>query len=146
MSVAFLFGTGASAFSGECRPTTPPIGKDLFAELVKLGGVAASVEPDWRPALPTSSLGWKNSVADTTLHTISLVREMAAYFASFSPGDDSCYIKLVRMLLSAPRRAVLATLNYDLPHDRAQCEADLRRRRRTGDSRRAGDMRYAMAL
>ena len=46
MSVAFLFGAGASAFSGECRPTTPPLGKDLFAELVKLGGVAASVEPD----------------------------------------------------------------------------------------------------
>lgn len=39
-------------------------------------------------------------------------REMAAYLAQFTPGKANAYIRLLRMI--GPRRAIYASLNYDL--------------------------------
>lgn len=39
-------------------------------------------------------------------------REMAGYLAQFTPGQDNVYIRLIRTV--GPRRAIYASLNYDL--------------------------------
>ncbi|MHB0972425.1 MAG: hypothetical protein ACYC7A_20165 [Thermoanaerobaculia bacterium] len=46
MSTPFLFGAGASAFSGACLPRLPPMGSALFDELASRGGIAQQVELD----------------------------------------------------------------------------------------------------
>lgn len=42
------------------------------------------------------------------------LRDLARYFAQFSPGPDNLYRHLIRFLLSARHQAVLATINYDV--------------------------------
>ena len=46
MATLFLFGAGASRYSGECFPEPPPLGTELFDALVKRGGVAATIDAD----------------------------------------------------------------------------------------------------
>ena len=42
--VTLIFGAGASFGSGNCYPTNPPLGNDLFNELVKLDGAFSRLD------------------------------------------------------------------------------------------------------
>jgi hypothetical protein len=115
LSVAFLFGAGASAFSGNCLPHSPPLGSGLFSELVKQGGIATTAEPD---IVALFNHNFETGMAEFRkkheTDTAKFLRDMARYFAQFSVEPGNFYLLLIKMLINAPRRAVLATLNYDL--------------------------------
>ena len=91
MSSTFLFGAGASAFSGECYPTTPPLGADLFSELRRRGGVAAEVEEDLVDLFGDFEAGMAEFRRRHEVKTSALLRDMARYFAEFRPGDSNQY-------------------------------------------------------
>src|SRR5262245_57504541 len=107
MSVVFLFGAGASAFSGDCFPKNPPLGAGLFQELLRQGGVAETVGADHRELFERNfedgmATFWALSKVDRT----GFLRDVARYFAQFFPGEKNAYISVLRAILAAPRPAV----------------------------------------
>jgi hypothetical protein len=113
VSTTFLFGAGASYGSGPCTPHPPPLGFQLFDELVKQGGVAARVGPELAAAFRADfetgmDRFWRERVADTS----ELLRDMARYLAVFVPARGNHYIELIRSM--GTREYVMATTNYDL--------------------------------
>jgi hypothetical protein len=115
MSTLILLGAGASAFSGDCLPAAPPLGKGLFAELVKLGGVAASVGSDLAKIfMQDFEAGMAAFSERPETESSALLREMARYFVKFEPGASNLYIKLLSELPLSRRRITFATLNYEL--------------------------------
>ena len=115
MSSVFLFGAGASAFSGECTPRNPPLGNNLFSELQRCGGVAATVTGELAEIF---SRNFEDGMAEfrraREVETTAFQRDLAKYFVEFSPGNSNHYITLIRTLAEIRRPSVFATLNYDL--------------------------------
>jgi hypothetical protein len=116
MSTLFLFGAGASRFSGPCRPEPPPLGNALFEQLQVFSRVAASVSDDiaveFRRDFETGMARFRET---TRSHELAqFTREMARYFLRFEPGPGNLYDVLVHHIVASRRMAVLATLNYDL--------------------------------
>ena len=115
MTTFLLFGAGASRFSGDCSPIPPPLGPDFFDELVKRGGIAATVEADIAEVfrgnfeVGTSMFRQRRGAEVTTL-----LIEMADYFARFTPGLSNLYVKLLAGMSDTNRRFAIATLNYEL--------------------------------
>ena len=111
----FLFGAGASYGSVDCHPSVPPLGKDLFAELEKLGGVAASLSDARREAFRSR---FETAMSELYLNdsrlATALQREMSTYFSWFEPKANNLYIKLFRYLIDEQRKFHIATTNYDL--------------------------------
>lgn len=122
MSSVFLFGAGASAFSGECTPRNPPLGNKLFSELQRCGGVAATVTGELAEIF---NRNFEDGMAEfrraREVETTAFQRDLAKYFATFSPGNNNHYITLIRTLGEIKRPSVLATLNYDLLLEIAIC-------------------------
>ncbi len=88
MSSVFLFGAGASAFSGECIPTAPPLGKDLFLELKKLGGVASRIDGELAEVFCDFEAGMAELRVRDDLQTIPFLNEMAVTcLAIFGPSE-----------------------------------------------------------
>jgi hypothetical protein len=115
VSTLFVFGAGASRFSGACIPQPPPLGHELFAALAMRPGVAASLDGDLADAFGKdfeTGMALFRERDDT--RTTRFLREMAAYFAQFTVGPNNLYIQLLSALNECRCRPVLATLNYDL--------------------------------
>ncbi len=115
VATLFVFGAGASAFSGPCLPMAPPFGNDLFDELVKRGGVASTVDADLVDAFR------QNFEAGMTLFrqrrgfdVTTFLLEMADYFARFEPDAANLYVELLNGMSDSKRKFSIATLNYDL--------------------------------
>lgn len=124
MSSLFLFGAGASFGSGPCWPYRPPLGKDLFPALQAEGGVAATVDADLANLFVEDFEAgmdrfWKERNADTT----ELLRDMARFFAPFSPSPGNYYGELLRVLGGSLKNSIMVTTNYDLMIERAVCDA-----------------------
>lgn len=116
MSTVFLFGAGASAFSGPCHPTCPPLGDDLFAALKKAGGIAATLDPSLVAVFENNGFeaGMARFREVRDVDTPELLRDTAAYLSQFAPGPQNCYRQLINALVARRHAAVLATLNYDV--------------------------------
>jgi hypothetical protein len=114
VSSLFLFGAGASAYSGECYPKQPPLGKDLFQELQCAGGVASTVDRELAEQFSDFERGMAAFRVKRDIDTTEFLRDMARYFAVFEPGEDNYYVTLIRRIVAAREVATFATLNYDL--------------------------------
>lgn len=116
MPALILVGAGASFGSGDVQPCCPPLGNGpdgLFARLEAAGGQAASFPTDLRTLFRTDfekGMAQFYEFADGDI--MRFQREMAAYLAAFSPGKENAYVRLIRTI--GPRRAIYASLNYDL--------------------------------
>lgn len=111
----FLFGAGASHGSIDCYPSCPPLGCQLFDELRKAGGIAASINgkladmfrQDFEEGMDEF---FKQSARDID----TFLRDMAKYFAQFVPGPRNVYSRLISALREDGREAVFSTISYDL--------------------------------
>lgn len=111
----YLFGAGASAFSGDVSPKPPPLGDNAYLELRKACRA-------WRNNIPPAagdvfrSRGFEAGLAvveEACPEMLSpLLTEMGRYFLEFEPGARNLYRDVVANL--DPRAACLATLNYDM--------------------------------
>jgi hypothetical protein len=128
MNIVFLFGAGASYGSGECFPDRPPLGKDLFPELLSRGGIAATIDSELRHLFEENfEVGMRRFIVTRNVDVATVLREMSEYFVPFTPGPNNLYRKLVDKLVrqqdkltEQPRhRILLATTNYELLLERA---------------------------
>jgi hypothetical protein len=110
-----LFGAGASYGSGCVFPRQPPLGFQLFSELQKRGGIAASV------SAPINTLfqehfetGMAAFFATRQSDVPTFLREMAAFFVEFAPGPGNAYVQLIERIVGSPHQIAIGTLNYDI--------------------------------
>lgn len=119
MSTLFLYGAGASAFSGPVAPYRPPVGRGesgLFARLRDSGAhwasqvspqLASDLVSDFESAFP------RVYDEDSSL-PVHLMREVATLLLRCAPGRQNHYVTLLRGIRERGIRSVHATLNYDL--------------------------------
>lgn len=116
MPSLILLGAGASFGSGDVQPCCPPLGNGpdgLFARLEAAGGQAANLPDDLKALFRTDfEKGMAAFYEFAAGDIMRFQREMAEYLAAFSPGSENAYVRLIRTI--GPRRAVYASLNYDL--------------------------------
>lgn len=116
MAAVILLGAGASYGSGDVEPHQPPLGNGpdgLFARLEAAGGLAASLPSDLKSLFRADfEQGMAKFYEYADGDIMRFQREMAAYLAQFTPGKANAYIRLIRTV--GPRRAIYASLNYDL--------------------------------
>jgi hypothetical protein len=91
MSSVFLFGAGASKGSLDCHPYSPPLGFELFPDLQKAGGVAATVEETLANIFIKENFeaGMAEFIETRNTDITALLREMSAYFVQFIPGENN---------------------------------------------------------
>src|SRR5688572_8523817 len=122
MSTVFLFGAGASYGSEDVHPYPPPLGKDLFKALHEFGGIARTVGPDLaRLFAENFELGMSEFFRTRNPESTRFLREMAMYFARFTPGPRDLYRRLIE--IGRGKEIVLSTTNYDLLIEAAASDA-----------------------
>jgi len=114
MKIVVLLGAGASFGSGDCIPSSPPLGRDLFSELCKLGGVASSVASPLRDQFQADFEQGMFAFRNDNNLTIALEREIAAYFTKFALGPKNLYRDLVQSVRASKHDVILVTTNYDM--------------------------------
>jgi hypothetical protein len=117
MAILFLFGAGASFGSGLCIPYGygPPLGNRLFAALRQRGGEAASAADDLAKLfLDDFEAGMARFMLDRAAEVAQFLKEMAEYLVQFEPAKGNLYVELIKALGGTRRKAVFATLNYDV--------------------------------
>lgn len=132
MSTLFLFGAGASAYSGECQyegvpakhwagdPGCPPLGNDLFSALQAGEGVAATLSSSVRAALEANfEEGVSRMTGECSGEIHPLLHQTGAFLKDFFPTERNYYRRLIRHLVKASEAACFATLNYDLLIERS---------------------------
>lgn len=114
-STLFLFGAGASAFSGSCTPTCPPLGGDLFAELLKVSPAARAIPGPIQDMFKLHfEDGMQALLEGMTGLEAHLLREMAAFFATFRPRRANRYSRFIDAVGPYASKCVFASLNYDI--------------------------------
>lgn len=111
----FLFGAGASAFSGPCTPKCPPLGVGLIDELIPRLRVAAFVDLDLldlfrRDFEAGMDAFWRRNPEMLQ----SFLQDMAGYFSDFFPEAGNLYKQFVEVINNKRNKVLLSTLNYDL--------------------------------
>lgn len=109
----FLFGAGASTFS---QPFGPPLGNKLFT-MLQLQPYSVTVAFSSH-VIQAFAHGFEEGVdamwESHSQHLLPLLRETAVYLAQFRPDEGNQYRKLIRYMVDSRRRAVFATINYDM--------------------------------
>lgn len=116
MKVLFLFGAGASAYSGECYPTNPPLGADLFEVMEKEGLVPSSIDTTIRNKfIKDFEEGMYLLNEQGSQFYNPFQRNLAKFFARFSPGRSNFYCQLLGRLKQRNFlwKTTFSTLNYD---------------------------------
>ena len=119
MSNLFLFGAGASAYSGPCRPHSPPDGSAFFYALAK-EGTAKKLDAKFGELFREHFESGMAAVRqDADEYTTPLIIQMARYLSSFEPDPANFYVQLFSNLkvLGIPFR--IASTNYDLLIERS---------------------------
>ncbi|MFH0344037.1 MAG: SIR2 family protein [Chromatiales bacterium] len=115
MALLYLFGAGASRFSGPCWPHPPPLGRDLFRELDRYRGIASRMHPDLILAFEDDfERGMDQFLSEQIPHVRQFLCEMATYFCQFKALPGNLYGVLVELLNRNRKKATLVTTNYDL--------------------------------
>ena len=113
----FIFGAGASSFSGACAPANPPLGNTLFDELVKFGGIAEEFVKEYGAIFRND--GFEAGMAAIqelgSKPLVTIQRQTALYLSQFVIGSDNHYEKLLRRIGNQQiGKCNFASLNYDL--------------------------------
>lgn len=112
----FLFGAGASAFSGECLPSRPPLGDDLFDAIESAGLLPATFPPELISAFKVKG-GFESAMATlasrNSIQYMPFLRSMARFFCRYEPGQNNLYRLLFSGLLRSGTAFGVATLNYE---------------------------------
>ena len=123
--IAVLFGAGASKGAGNCQPTPPPLGGELFAALCD------EFPSSWGSLSTASVLAFEHDFETAVLElweqqlpgNSRLIIEMAIYFSGFLPASDGSdlYAELLKTLIVRKllQRTAFATLNYECILDHA---------------------------
>ena len=119
-------GAGASFGSGHCSPRCPPLGKELFAELVKLGGVASRIpSPISDTFLRDFEAGMAEYAEQPMVELNPLLREMSRYFLQFGLESGNAYHVLLSGTRKSNKAVSIATTNYEMLIENAVVEAGL---------------------
>lgn len=114
MAMLVLFGAGASHGSEpEARNKTPPLGKYLFPELCKLGGISSMLPADIKECFYRDfeeGMAVFNERMNIELQPFH--RELSSYLADFTPSLNSYYVEMLKLLHG--RNVVFSSLNYDM--------------------------------
>ncbi len=117
--IVFLFGAGASYGAGSILPERPPLGKELFRELVRVYPLSwGSLPNDIQKQFSTDDFEIGMQYLENTfgMKLNSLMWEMGLYFAQFYPvNQSSLYCRLLQFLKESNllNRIVLSSLNYE---------------------------------
>lgn len=113
--VLFLFGAGASAFSGGCLPSAPPIGRDVITTIPWSEKVTAALSDELVEAFRDNFEATMVRFYEESPTAASwMLKDMGLYFLKFQPTPANHYVKLLTSLNVPLDRCVLATTNYDL--------------------------------
>lgn len=121
----FLFGAGSSFGSGAVFPYAPPIGANLFADLVAFSPLWANLPNEARLAFQGPDVVfeegflWIRENKDEL--TMPLLNHMALYFLRFQSPLDNLYRAFVDVVERWAGRTVYSTLNYDMLLEDALC-------------------------
>lgn len=127
MTTVFLFGAGASAFSGECYPSPPPLGKNLFDEMNKQGFIKDIIPIDLIEDFKTSfESGMYKLDLMGSEHYLPLMRSLALFLARYEPGKNNLYSSLLAYLYNSGqlKHTVISTINYDILIEKAANNPD----------------------
>lgn len=118
MASLVLLGAGASYGSVGVDPYPPPLGNQLFGELVNRGGVASSL-PDGLKRLFEYNFeeGMAKYFEDSRKNVMTFQRELAEYLAEFKITEKSVYLRLINAV--GRSRVIFSSLNYDLLFEQA---------------------------
>jgi hypothetical protein len=123
VTALFLVGAGASFGSGDCLPSCPPLGGDLFGELRSAGGVAATITSPLLEVFEENfEIGMERFREERDADTTAFLREMAAFFSRFAPGKANLYHRLAAIIRKSRRASVIVTTNHELLIEEAICE------------------------
>ncbi|SSG05945.1 hypothetical protein [Klebsiella quasipneumoniae] len=112
--ISVLFGAGASNGSESQNIKTPPLGKDLFSELDRLGGYFNKLSNELKCVfLENGFESGMLEVPNDSRIINPLQNELAAYLSSFTPTINSAYVELFEKIAEI-NKINLITLNYDL--------------------------------
>src|SRR5262245_32284724 len=113
----FLFGAGASAFSGECYPNTPPLGDQLLDRMVRDGFLNADFLQQRGDAFKGPG-GFERGMACLAESHINVaymgfMREVGRFFCRYSPGEKNVYVTWLRQMIASGEEFGVASLNYE---------------------------------
>jgi len=125
MTMIVLMGAGASHGSVGVEPYKPPLGNELFNNLLKRGGIAENVPAHIKMIFEGDfEKGMAEFIRHSDNHTMLFQRELAGYLAKFQPSNESIYIKLIEALKG--QRVIYSSLNYDLLFEQSAEKLGLR--------------------
>ncbi len=116
MNVVLLFGAGASAFSGACHPSCPPLGDGLFDALYNEGLPASSLDKKHIDVFRKDGFeAGMDSVAELgSQFVVPLQKQLAIFLSKFEIRAENHYLNLVKHLGDQCKQICFSTLNYDV--------------------------------
>lgn len=113
--ITLIFGAGASFGSFAGHPNRPPLGNNLFSELVKLNGAHAALDATQKEIFLNCGFeAGMATIANDSRIINPLQKELACYLAEFQARPDNSYVRLFNRLKLISNNIAIATLNYDL--------------------------------
>ncbi len=113
--VTLIFGAGASFGSGNCYPTNPPLGNDLFNELVKLDGAFSRLDKKMKNEFKKKGFEEGMALIQNDSSIINPIqKEVASYLSQFKVENDNAYVNLFKSIKEVINDITIVTLNYDL--------------------------------
>jgi hypothetical protein len=113
MTIGFVFGAGASYGSLDCKPSTPPLGNDLF-KAMRDGGFLSFVNEECAEKFSDFEVGMDFFYKNHSGFVVRFLQEMSLFFLKYDLGDENLYFKIAEQLARSKKRAVFMTTNYDL--------------------------------
>lgn len=131
MEKIVLFGAGASTGSGNVLPYDPPLGNQLYHELVAYfprtwGNLPTELDKKFQINFESAMDEFIHS-GNFSMNIPLLMRQMAEYFVDFKPSNDlNLYVKFLKELKPYLKKITFSTLNYDLLFECAVCKNGLK--------------------
>lgn len=113
--ITIIFGAGASAGSGKCLPYNPPLGNELFDNLIKLNGAFSKLDENQKEIFRKNGFEEGMATIPNDSNIINpLQKEIACYLSKFEVNYDNTYVKLFYEVRNIINNITITTLNYDL--------------------------------
>ena len=110
-----IFGAGASFGSGNCYPNNPPLGNELFNELVKLDGAFSRLDEKMKNEFIKKGFEEGMALIQNDSSIINPIqKEVASYLSQFKVENDNAYVNLFKSIKEVINDITIVTLNYDL--------------------------------
>ena len=113
--ITIIFGAGASYGSGRCLPNNPPLGVNLYNELVKLGGALSRLNGEVQKSFESEGFeAGMAAIPNNSTIINPLQKELACYLSSFSITEENAYVRILNKLNRHMDNINIVTLNYDI--------------------------------